>query len=606
MSPDSDRFKNMVENSQDWFWEFDENADFTYASPRIKDLLGYEPEEIIGLNAFDLMASEEAERVHKYFDPIAKRYQPFSCLENINLHKDGHEVIIESSGTPIFDEDGNFKGYRGIDRDVTRQRQLETDFRHVFSEMIDAFALHEIICDEAGTPIDYRFLNVNPAFEKITGLKAVDVIGKTVLEVMPGTESHWIKTYGDVALNGKTVHFDHYSGEIDRHFEVKAYSPRPGQFACIFLDITRQKNTEQALKESEERFRSAFVTIPDPVVIAKLSDGAIVDVNPAFEFETGIKRIEAIGHNSADLNLWEDEGNRQAFREELIRNGAIINQEVNFRTQGDKVRPCKLSAKVFHLNDEPYILIIVRDITDEKMAERALIETDQIKSEFISTAAHELRTPLTAIMGFAEILSDPKTGRDFSDEQRTTFIKKIFDRSESLKKMIDDLLDISRIERGQPLRMHFENVHIQDVISVSVDSFSDQFTNREFELEISEATKSIPLAIDRHRILQVLENLLSNAVKYSNEGSAITIKAEAINNEVAVSICDTGIGMTEEEARRVFDKFYRADTSETAISGLGLGMSIAKQIIEAHHGHIQVESAKGVGSTFTFFLPTAN
>jgi PAS domain S-box-containing protein len=101
MSNEQERFRRMVESSQDWFWEFDENANFTYVSPSIRDLIGYEPEEVIGLNAFDLMSDEEAERVHKHFDPIAKKYLPFNHLENINIHKDGHEVIIESSGTPI-------------------------------------------------------------------------------------------------------------------------------------------------------------------------------------------------------------------------------------------------------------------------------------------------------------------------------------------------------------------------------------------------------------------------------------------------------------------------------------------------------------------------
>ena len=102
MSNDHERFKKMVEASQDWFWEFDENANFTYVSPSIRDLLGYEPEELIGLNAFDLMDPVEAERVHRHFDPVAKKYLPFSNLVNINIHKDGHEVVIESSGTPII------------------------------------------------------------------------------------------------------------------------------------------------------------------------------------------------------------------------------------------------------------------------------------------------------------------------------------------------------------------------------------------------------------------------------------------------------------------------------------------------------------------------
>ncbi len=129
MHPKPDRFKKMVESSQDWFWEFDENANFTYVSPRVRDLLGYDPEELIGLNAFDLMSAQEAERVRGHFDPIAEKYLPFNHLENINIHKDGHEVVIESSGTPIFNNKGTFLGYRGIDRDITSRKRAEEALR---------------------------------------------------------------------------------------------------------------------------------------------------------------------------------------------------------------------------------------------------------------------------------------------------------------------------------------------------------------------------------------------------------------------------------------------------------------------------------------------
>ncbi|MDG5468699.1 PAS domain S-box protein [Deltaproteobacteria bacterium IMCC39524] len=129
MSNEEDRFRKMVESSQDWFWEFDENACFTYASPQIRTLLGYDPSELIGLNAFDLMDPDEAERVHEHFDPVAKKYLPFNNLININRHKDGREVVIESSGTPIFDEEGQFRGYRGIDRDITARKEGADELR---------------------------------------------------------------------------------------------------------------------------------------------------------------------------------------------------------------------------------------------------------------------------------------------------------------------------------------------------------------------------------------------------------------------------------------------------------------------------------------------
>jgi PAS domain S-box-containing protein len=156
-------------------------------------------------------------------------------------------------------------------------KESEEKYRSLFNEMIEGFALHEIICNAKGIPVDYRFLLINPSFEKLTGLRAEEAIGKTVLQVLPGTEPYWIEAYGKVALTGKPVTFENYSKDLDQYYRVVAFSHQKGQFAVLFEDVTERRRAEEALKESEEKYRLMVDVSPDAVVIQ--SEGKILFAN---------------------------------------------------------------------------------------------------------------------------------------------------------------------------------------------------------------------------------------------------------------------------------------------------------------------------------------
>ena len=372
-----------------------------------------------------------------------------------------------------------------------------------------------------------------------------------------------------------------------------------------FQDITLRKQAEKAMRESEDRFRKIFESNPDPVILAKLADGRIIDTNKAFEDATGISRREALDRNSKELNLWTDQEQREPFRKMLQNHGEINNYEATFRVRDGRIKTGLVSASVLNVNDEPCILLVIRDITSEKAAEQALIEMDRIKSEFISTAAHELNTPLSTMMGYTEFLRSPEDFGHFTDEQKQDFISEIYDKGEALSRIVTDLLDIGRIERGDPIPLVLHEIDFMEVLRKKVKSFMTHNSSHIFRLDLpSNAIKPV-LMIDRHRINQALENLLSNAVKYSPEGKEIVIIGREQKGGWEVRIEDQGVGMNAEQLSRIFDKFYRADASNTAISGLGLGMSIVKQVIEAHGGSIRIESVEGQGTTVKFNLPYA-
>ncbi len=209
------------------------------------------------------------------------------------LSKNGDRHPIADSGAPIQGENGEIIGVVLVFRDQTSERaylsaleKSEEQYNLLFNEMQTAFALHELICAEDGTPVDYRFLKVNPAFEQMTGLRKEEIIGMTVKTVLPNTEEVWLQKYGEVALTGIPIEFDHFSDALGRHYEVRSFSPEKGYFATLFLDITKRKEMEKLVIE-EDKMAS----------IGRLAAGIAHEINTPLQVITGIsetskKRLE--------------------------------------------------------------------------------------------------------------------------------------------------------------------------------------------------------------------------------------------------------------------------------------------------------------------------
>ncbi len=241
-------------------------------------------------------------------------------------------------------------------------------------------------------------------------------------------------------------------------------------------------------------------------------------------------------------------------------------------------------------------VIVLRDVTTEH-------EIAQMKNEFVSTVSHELRTPLTSIKGYVDLILDGDAGE--INEIQQDFLSIVKENSDRLVQLINDMLDISRIESGR-IHLKVEPLSITESIEGAVDTFRAVLaqTGRSIETAVPE---SLPLAAgDRDRIGQVLINLISNAVKYSPEGGGVTVGAHVKDGFVVVSVADEGLGISREDQKQLFTKFYRVDSAMTRdIGGTGLGLSICKSIIELLGGRVWVESTLGKGSTFYFSVPVA-
>ncbi len=264
---------------------------------------------------------------------------------------------------------------------------------------------------------------------------------------------------------------------------------------------------------------------------------------------------------------------------------------------GGRVILLMLSEVTITLNTPPSLLVVLRDITREA-------ELDRMKDEFVSTVSHELRTPMTSIKGYTDLLASGKIG-DLSEMQQK-FINIIKSNADRLSALVNDILDVSRIDTGR-VRLMPEFFDISTVINEVITSLDRQIVDKKLTVRQDLPSSLPPVFADANRVTQILVNLVGNAVKYTRQNDSIFISATVDGDYVQISVRDTGLGISEEDTRQVFNRFFRAERDASSlVDGTGLGLSIAKMFTELMGGKIWVESELGKGSTFSFTLPTKN
>jgi PAS domain S-box-containing protein len=247
-----ERYRSLAENTPDIITRFDSDLRHVFVNTAVKKFTDLKVEDIVGKTHRELGFSDEL--CCFFEDHIERVFLTGEFLETEfeTTVGDKELAVFEWRLFPEIDQAGAVATVIAIARNVTAQRRVEQDYRTLFNTMLDGFALHEMIFDDSGRSVDYRFLAVNPAFERTTGLKAKDLIGKTVKEVLPSIETVWIERYGEVARTGESIHFREYSADLGRHYEVTAYRPAPGQFACVFEDVTEREHLEQQLRQAQK------------------------------------------------------------------------------------------------------------------------------------------------------------------------------------------------------------------------------------------------------------------------------------------------------------------------------------------------------------------
>ncbi|MDD5117947.1 MAG: PAS domain S-box protein [Sulfuricurvum sp.] len=375
------KFRALVESTSDWIWEINAKGLYTYISPRVEELLGYTPEEVLGKSPFDFMTPEEVERIGDEFQKIIADCAPLNTLQNVNRCKDGTLKILETSGLPFFNEQGDFLGYRGIDRDVTARihaeehlRESEIRYRTLFEAMLNGFAYCQMIYDE-GRPADFIYLEVNKAFEQQTGLK--NVIGKRLSEVVPGirqSDPELFERYVRVASGGKSEQFETYVKSLNMWFFISLYCPMTGYFVAVFDVITERKLAEETLKNEVTRRRIMMESSHDGIAVID-KDFKIVEANACFENMIGYTPEEIL-----DLHIWDFEAlmNEHEIRNKFLDIGSVNTTiETRHRRKNGTLYDAEVSISGVIINGEPMTFTITRDITERKKEQNALMHANR-------------------------------------------------------------------------------------------------------------------------------------------------------------------------------------------------------------------------------------
>ncbi|HSC43927.1 MAG TPA: ATP-binding protein [Candidatus Binatia bacterium] len=339
------------------------------------------------------------------------------------------------------------------------------------------------------------------------------------------------------------------------------------------------------------------------IILSTDLEDRILTWNRGAEITLGYSKEEVIGKHLSTLLPPQRLHELAEMRAKVELDGALRDVEVESNKKDGT--PIFLSLSVSSIADGDGRIVgflrVAKDITEKRRYEQRLKELDKLKSDFVSNVSHELRTPLTAIKGSVDNMLDGLTGE--LNEKQSRYLTRIKSNADRLARLINDLLDLSRIEAG--IKLNRMNLSLPTVVKEVVESLGSVAAEKLINLEIKTADNDLTAWADPDRVAEVLTNLLGNAIKFSPTGGNVTVSlARSGNNWVKVSITDAGTGIRPEEANRIFDKFYQVSHPEQPkATGTGLGLPIAKALVEMHGGRIWLESQVGHGSVFSFTLP---
>jgi len=608
LAESENKYKSLLENLPQKIFFKDKNSVYISCNSNYANDLKIKSEKIKGRTDFEFYPKNLAGKYRADDKKVMK------CGKTTEIEEEyiqnGKNFLVHTVKVPVKDEKGKIAGVLGIFWDVTQEKnaknilkESEEKFRNFFENSNDAIFIADVRTR--------RLVDCNKKAEKLMEYSRTKILSMRadnlhpkdkIKETMEGFKKQMERKIDSLETevltkSGKRTPVSINSAMIQ--LNGKNYG------MGVFRDITERKKAEDELKESENKFSKIFMASPDMIALTRISDGFFVDANETIKNVLGYKREELLGHTVKELRLWPNPEERELMVRAIKKQGSIKEMEVHLRKKSGEIFPAKISVDIISLKGKSFLLSVAHDITEEKRAQEIIKkeiermkEMDIAKTNFLNMVSHELKTPITAIFAHLDVIGDMKANLN---EQELKSIVAIKRNSNNLRMLIENILEISRVETGR-FELVIEKINLKDIIENVINDMN--ILAEQKGLKVVSKVNSVPIIkADSLRIKEVLTNLINNAIKFTEKGS-ITLTADRQGKSVLVSIKDTGIGIPEDKIKDLFKKFYQINPEESRkLGGTGLGLSISKQIIEMHNGKMNVESILGKGSTFSFTLP---
>ena len=607
----------IAENVPALFSYLDKDGYYRFTNKRYEEWFGLSQTDIVGKNYRQVLGEATYETIEDHVNRVLSgervRY------EEALPYKHGGTRYVIADYIPDTDESGKVNGFFALVIDVTELkrgekalRESDKKYRSLFELMLNGFAYCKMLYGKDKKPIDWIYLDVNDAFEKITGLTK-EIIGKQVTEAIPGITKdvpQLFETYGKVALTGETARFEIYLDTLKIWFSVMAYSPRKDYFVSIFEDITDRKQAEEALRESEEKYRTVLESNPDPVVVYDM-EGRVIYLNPAFTRVFGWSLEEQIGKKIDDFVPEENWPETRMMIDKVTVSGeSFSGLETRRYTKEGNILDISISGSCYRDQEGNVAASVInlRDITKQQELQAQFLHSQKMEGigRLAGGVAHDFNNLLMIIIGYGELVF---MGLRKDDPLREN-VKEINRAAKSAASLTRQLMAFSRKQILKPRVLDFNEV------VTNLKKMLGRIIGEDVELETALAPDLGLVEVDEGQMEQVIINLAVNAKDAMPQGGKLTLETATVyldeeyarrhgvklkhGPHVMLEMSDTGVGMDEETQAKIFEPFF---TTKELGKGTGLGMATVYGIIKQSGGDIWVYSEPGGGTTFKIYLP---